>query len=150
MALQDAQPNLSTAQERMKRVVDKKRRTEDYIVSDVCGSADFRIAARYNLRRRIRSRQLNSSELDVTPMYLAITMTMSRSGGVETRHKRTLTNSTETPFTTCTEWGTNELCRKSVQLRSLFSVLKTGMYKPRSYHPGHPLLITLSTRIKVQ
>ena len=64
----------------------------------VCGSADFPVAARYNLRLRVRSRQLNSGELDVTPMYLAIAMTTSRSGGVETRHTGTLTISTETPL----------------------------------------------------
>ena len=33
-ALRDAQSNLSMAQERMKRAVDKKRRTEDYKVGD--------------------------------------------------------------------------------------------------------------------
>ena len=43
-ALRDAQSNLSMAQERMKRAVDKKRRTEDYKVGDevVLSTANLR------------------------------------------------------------------------------------------------------------
>ena len=34
MALVDAKSNLTTAQQRMKRAVDKKRRTEEYKIGD--------------------------------------------------------------------------------------------------------------------
>ena len=42
-----------------------------------------------NLCRRVQSQQLNSGELDVTPIRLATTMTASRSGGVESRQQGT-------------------------------------------------------------
>ena len=44
-ALREAQSNFSMAQEQMKRVVDKKRRTEDYKVGDevVLSTANLRI-----------------------------------------------------------------------------------------------------------
>ena len=86
----------------------------------VCGSADFPFAARYNLRLRVRSRQLNSGELDVTPMCLASTMTTSRSCGVETRHTRTLTTLQNPPYNMY-RVGANAHWARRVNLRSVFS-----------------------------
>ena len=85
-----------------------------------CGSADFSFAARFNLCRRVQSRQLNSFELDVTPMFLATAITASRSNGVETRHTRTQTNSTKPPLQH-TLVGDERTGKKRVQLRSVFS-----------------------------
>ena len=85
-----------------------------------CGSADFSFAARFNLYRRVQSRQLNSFELDVTPMFLATAITASRSNGVETRHTRTQTNSTKPPLQH-TLAGDERTGKKRVQLRSVFS-----------------------------
>ena len=80
----------------------------------------FPFAARYNLRLRVRSRQLNSGELDVTPMCLASTMTTSRSNGVETRHTRTLTTLQNPPYNMY-RVGANAHWARRVNLRSVFS-----------------------------
>ena len=51
-----------------------------------------------NLRRHVQSRQLNSGELDVTPIRLATAMAASRSCGVETRQLGTQSTSTKPPY----------------------------------------------------
>ena len=85
-----------------------------------CGSADFSFAARFNLCRRVQSRQLNSFELDVTPMFLATAITASRSNGVETRHTRTLTTLQNPPYNMY-RVGANAHWARRVNLRSVFS-----------------------------
>ena len=85
-----------------------------------CGSADFSFAARFNLCRRVQSRQLNSFELDVTPMFLATAMTTSRSNGVETRQQGTLLTSTQPPYNMY-RVGANAHWARRVKLHSVFS-----------------------------
>ena len=82
--------------------------------------ARFSLAARYHLRRRVQRRQLNSIELDVTPMLLATTMTSSRSCGVETRHTRTLTTLQNPPYNMY-RVGANAHWARRVVPRSVFS-----------------------------
>ena len=93
-----------------------------------------------NLSRRVRSRQLNS----VSWMLLQCSLRRWRPVPTERRGDETHTrtnNSTKPPYRTA--WGMNALV-------SQVRVQKTGMYKPRSYNPRHPLLITLATRITIQ
>ena len=51
------------------------------------------------------------------------------------------------PLTTY-KWGNERTGRKS-KFKSAFCVLKSGLYKPLSCHPGHPLLIMQETRIPI-
>ena len=105
-----------------------------------CGSADFSFAARYNLRRRVQSRQLNLSELDVASMYLA-TATRCPDRMAWRRGTHTNINSTTKPPYKPQRGGANSLAgrvsRVHVQNRNV---------QPLYFNhcPGHPLIITIN------
>ena len=101
----------------------------------------FSFAARSNLRRRVQRRQLNSSELNVTPMSGDTVATSSRSSSAESGQQGTQTDSTETPLHL--RWGTKRwfTVKKEYVPRS-----ESGMYNHCFYPPGHPSLIILGVK----
>ena len=108
----------------------------------VCGSADFSVAARYNLRLRVRSRQLNSGELDVTPMYLRLRrrhpdLAAWRRDTLEHKQYYTI------PLTACTRRGRTLTGQEELKLRSVFSKQECtttviSLRTPMTHHTENP------------
>ena len=107
---------------------------------------DSFFAACDNLRHRVQSRQLNSGELDVTPIPLAIAMTASRSCGVESRQQGTQSTSTKPPYNIHSVGDERSLAGRASCSKFTFKVRNV---QPPSYQPGHPLRISNETRITI-
>ena len=107
----------------------------------------FLFAAYNNLRRQVQSRQLNSSELDVTPMCKCYFNDVSGSSGAKSRQhgaQSTLQN----PLYNMHSTGDERSLAGRVSCSKL--TFKVRNVQPPSYEPGPPLLILQETQITVQ
>ena len=107
----------------------------DYFLLSCCG----------NLRRRVQRRQLNSGELDVTPMSKDIAATSSQLSGAESGNKEPNKLSTKPPYSS--DGGrTYSLARKSaihVQRSECTTTVKSSEYPiPRPGEHYHIIIIT--------
>ena len=106
----------------------------------------FFFAAFANLRRRVRSRQLNSSELNVTPMLDDAAATLSRSSGAESRQQG-IVNTLQNPLYSIHSGGERQPARR-VQFVHFVHV-QGQECTTTVYHLGHPITHLDETRITI-